>query len=569
MDAQKTTDKSMSLRDRNIVMDAKRLGVMHQNRISFSRSLIRRMSRENWQLACQRWCLNELGYGHVIYRLATVENTYHLVVFCDEIADQERNDRVIAEKWDVTFALVIGEVDDQLLALLRDNVPMQEAGRYKNCVLVLGRANKSVRVFDSLVSSLAHGAQPAAEMLTETGYVLRTTAVYGNGKFGIADFKALEKNSDFRYSFSAQMCSVYLLREFSLDWINFLAKQAGGREAVTLNKELARYLGIGNATGLGMAPYLINHPCVVDQWMTSREKALSRTLSRSPDKNVRGRFYQLIERASQHFKQIRTINTAQESANHQTIVELKVIIEHSRDGSRHNKTWLDTFEYFADYSAQTQEVALSCLMELYPESVDEFEVLMNAQEALTIDANYSIGELKKLIDEKYRWAIDDDYSQTENTYWFWYRSQDKEEPRLGVRGLEEGEDRELTLDIGRQVNQLYHQVCAYDSQSSIAQFLLHFPQYRTIARRVWTMAHRAMGDIQVNILRKDALPIDLLRCKLAMLGATKFDPRSDRWVRVTFFQGAPLLIDLKTKPLNDDWLFPLLPNCESQKGAVV
>ena len=121
MDAQKTTDTSMSLRDRNIVMDAKRLGVMHQNRISFARSLIRRMSRENWQLACHRWCLNELGYGHIIYRLTTGESTYHLVVFCDEIADQERNDRVVAEKWDVTFALVIGEVDDQLLASLRDN----------------------------------------------------------------------------------------------------------------------------------------------------------------------------------------------------------------------------------------------------------------------------------------------------------------------------------------------------------------------------------------------------------------------------------------------------------------
>ncbi|WP_341660173.1 hypothetical protein [Vibrio sp.] len=569
MDAQKTTDTSMSLRDRNIVMDAKRLGVMHQNRISFARSLVRRMSRDKWQLSCHRWYLNELGYGHVIYRLTTKENTYHLVVFCQEIADQERNDRVIAEKWDVTFALVIGDVDDKLLASLRDNVPVQEAGRYKNCVLVLGRANKSVRIFDKLVSSLAHGGQPTVELLTETGYVLRTTAVYGNGKFGIADFKTLEKNSDFRYSFSAQMCAVYLLREFSLDWINFLAKQAGGNEAVTLNKELARYLGIGNATGLGMAPYLINHPCVVDQWMTSREKALSRVLSIQPDKQEQSWFYQLVERASQHFNQIRTINTTQESANHQTIVELKAMIEHSGDSSRDNKTWLDAFEYFSDYSEQTQEVALSCLMELYPETVDEFEELMNAQEALTIDATYSVGELKKLIEEKYRWAIDDDYSQAENNYWFWYRSQDKEEPRLGVRGLEEGEDRELPLDIGRQVNRLYHKMCGYDSQSSIAQFLLHFPQYRTIARRVWTMAHRSMGDIQVNILRKDALPIDLLRCKLAMLGATKFDPRSDRWVRVTFFQGAPLFIDHNTKQLNDDWLFPLLPNCELQKEVVV
>ena len=40
-----------------------------------------------------------------------------------------------------------------------------------------------------------------------------------------------------------------------------------------------------------------------------------------------------------------------------------------------------------------------------------------------------------------------------------------------------------------------------------------------------------------------------------MFGATKFDPRSDRWVRVTLFQGAPLFDDVHS----DEWLFPLLP----------
>jgi hypothetical protein len=41
------------------------------------------------------------------------------------------------------------------------------------------------------------------------------------------------------------------------------------------------------------------------------------------------------------------------------------------------------------------------------------------------------------------------------------------------------------------------------------------------------------------------LPIDLLRCKLAFFGATRFDPRSDRWVRISLFQGAPYPDDLK------------------------
>ena len=129
-----------------------------------------------------------------------------------------------------------------------------------NSALVLARANKSVRVFEHLVSSLAQGEQPDPQQLANVGYILRTTAVYGNGKFGIADFKLLEDNPDFHQSFSAQMCAVYLLREFSLDWIHYLAKQQGGEKATTLHRSLQRYLGVGNATGLGMAPYLINHP---------------------------------------------------------------------------------------------------------------------------------------------------------------------------------------------------------------------------------------------------------------------------------------------------------------------
>ena len=35
------------------------------------------------------------------------------------------------------------------------------------------------------------------------------------------------------------------------------------------------------------------------------------------------------------------------------------------------------------------------------------------------------------------------------------------------------------------------------------------------------------------------LPIDMLRCKLSFFGATKFDPRSDRWVRICMFKDAP------------------------------
>ena len=47
------------------------------------------------------------------------------------------------------------------------------------------------------------------------------------------------------------------------------------------------------------------------------------------------------------------------------------------------------------------------------------------------------------------------------------------------------------------------------------------------------------AEIRDNLIGAEMRPIDLLRCKLAMFGAQNFDPRSDRWLRITLFQGAP------------------------------
>ena len=547
--------RSANLRTPDVVMNAERLGAMHQTRVSFVRTLLRKIDREKWTLKTHIWDLDEHGYGKVIYRLDTPEHLYHLVVFCNELADDERNDRVIAQKWDVTFGLVYGEIGDELLDKLQSNVPLQEAGRNSNMVMVLARANKSVRVFDHIVSALADGKQPDLEVLAQVGYILRTTAVYGNGKFGIYDFKPLDHSEDFNQSFRAQMCAVYLLREFSLDWVDYLAKQKGGDKAVALHPEIKRYLGIGNATGLGMAPYLINHPCIVDQWLTTREEALQATLVCDIEPKKVKYFASLVTRAIQHFTEIVTINEQQITLNKTVVTELTSLQSKLMTTVEGYTTWAEFLQAHDNLSFESQEVIISCLMELYPERVDAFQEKVNADETLSLPKGKVIEDLLDVLKARYQWAIDIDFSQPDNSYWFWYRSVDKEEPRMGVRGQELGDDRELSLDIARQVNQLYLALKQADPQQLISEFILNKPKYRSIARRVWTMGHKKMGDIQMNVLQKETLPIQLLRCKLSMFGATKFDPRSDRWVRVTLFQGAPLFAEVHS----DEWLFPLLP----------
>ena len=549
---------ALPLRSSNVVMNAERLGAMHQTRISFVRTLLRKIDREKWTLSTHLWDLDNQGYGQVIYRLTTPEHIYNLVVFCNELADEERNDRVIAEKWDVTFGLVYGEIGQELLDNLKANVPLQEAGRNSNMVMVLARANKSVRVFDHIVSSLANGQQPDLDVLAQVGYILRTTAVYGNGKFGIYDFKPLDHSQDFDQSFRAQMCAVYLLREFSLNWVDYLAKQKGGEKAVALHPEIKRYLGIGNATGLGMAPYLINHPCIVDQWLTTREEALQSVLVCMVEPTKVAYLERLIARAIQHFTEIVTINEQQVKLNKTVVEELSILQKDLAATSKSYKTWAQFLQAHDQLSFESQEVIISCLMELYPERIDGFQEKVNADETLALPKNKTVADLLAVLEAHYQWAITIDFNEPDNRYWFWYRSVDKEEPRMGVRGQEQGDNRELSLDIARQANHLYLALQQADSQQLISEFILTKPKYRSIARRVWTMSHKSMGDIQMNVLHKDTLPIQLLRCKLSMFGATKFDPRSDRWVRVTLFQGAPLYNEVDS----DEWLFPLLPKID-------
>ena len=547
-----------SLRDPSVVMNAERLGAMHQTRISFVRTLLRKIDREKWTLKSHLWDLDDNGYGQVIYRLQAAEHTYHLVVFCNELADDERNDRVIAQEWDVTFGLVFGEIGQELLDNLKANVPLQEAGRNSNMVMVLARANKSMRVFEHIVSSLAEGQQPDLDILAQVGYILRTTAVYGNGKFGIYDFEPLDHSQDFDQSFRAQMCAVYLLREFSLDWVDYLAKKRGGDQAVTLHPEIKRYLGIGNATGLGMAPYLINHPCIVDQWLSIREQALQATLINEINAEKSTYFSSLLTRAIQHFTEIVTINEQQVLSNEAVVKELTLLKSNFSELIASPQTWADFLQAHNHLSFESQEVIISCLMELYPKQVDAFQEDINANESLSLPKGKQVKDMLALLQSRYQWAIDIDFNEPDNSHWFWYRSVDKEEPRMGVRGQEPGDDRELSLDIARQVNKFYFALKQAQPEQLLSEFILKQPKYRSIARRSWTMGNKAMGDIQMNVLQKDTLPIHLLRCKLSMFGATKFDPRSDRWVRVTLFQGAPLFSEVHS----GEWLFPLLPKAD-------
>lgn len=527
-----------------VVMRLARMGSFHQTRLSFMRSLLRRLKKERWQFKRTLWEIGDDGFGRAVYTVIGPEHSYSLVAFSHELADHKRSDRVIATAWDATFTLFDGVPTSDDLDRLQDNVPKQEAGRVSDSELCLSRANRSVRLWKHVIECLAAGHQPDRALLESVGYLVRTTAVYGSGKFGAADRLTICERPELSGPFQAEMLSVWLTRAFSIDLVENIAKAIGGAKAVVIEPKLRRRIGVGNATGLGMAPFLINHPVLLNNWIAAREEALARVRSLAgASSEAIDTFKQRLDQAKFNLSQWHSEHPIQLRKLQQLDSDLEKMTVYVETESLAEKHPWDRFYHWAEdkLSLEGQEQLLSLMLEPYGEMVDTLTQCMDADEhrSFFIDGAMNIGRMLEVIENQCDWAISVDYQKKENRARFWYISAEKLEPRVGERFDEAGAEYEQPLCIGYFVRQLYDDLLGCDGDQTIAEFLLARPQHRHTVRRVQTLVSHPYSEIHDNLIAADMLPIDLLRCKLSFFGATKFDPRSDRWVRICMYQDAP------------------------------
>ncbi|WP_064436014.1 hypothetical protein [Pseudoalteromonas neustonica] len=554
-------DNALPLRPPSQVMNLERLGSLHQSRLSFMRTLVRRIFRERWKIELATFELNNDGFGTVVYEVNAPDGLFSFVLFSDLLLPEERNDRVIATKWDLTMALVEGRVNPEYIAKLKENVPKQEAGRVDSRVFVLSRANRSARNFDYVVNQLATGQQPDVSKIAEVGYLYRTTAVYGSGKLGMADWeKVQQKHRDFARPFASEMFVCFMLRNFSLLQVEHIARHRNEQTFTPMRADIKRYFGIGNSTGLGMAPYLVNHPVLINQWIEMRELALARIRSLGAiTSQIKTTLLELLKRCAQHTHE--TITEDKQQTQHNIILaqEMNKLTEQVVTNFT---SWNELIAFSEQHcSLQSQEIFVSVMLELYPELVDDLEDFHCADENLDLDPLMPLHQLKAVIERRYDWALAIDFDAEGARETYWYRSEEKMEPRLGSIADVEGKKKAMALAVGYAVRKCYNILVDYitaNPSQITARFMVAHPKLRGIVRRIQGMDRCVYGDIQANLLDKNVLPMHLLRCKLAFFGVSKFDPRSRLWVRNTMFQGAPLLEDIG-KPFSDDWFMPLIP----------
>jgi len=352
---------------------------------------------------------------------------------------------------------------------------------------------------------------------------------------------------------------VYLVRQFTFDQVNHVAKSKNPKKAVNLDINICKGLGIGNSTGLGMAPFIVNHPTLLNNWISAREISLKKireikTISEK-DKNL------FLECLKKSIKNITSWNTESEYQINKIKSLLKdlnefIVYLDNEFNFEQDYAFNELYLYLEKkYCEECIEYVVSMMMEPYDDITSPLIKEMSSEEEkyFNIPTERTVEDLKLILEKKYPDILTIDFTKDENNLNFWFISKNKEEPRLANRFDEVGAELEQPLAIARDIKKLYELLLVTKNSWTIAKFLSTNNELRHVVRRAFIVEKFPYSEIQDNTIGQEIMPIDMLRLKLSFFGALKFDPRSDKWLRICMFQGAPLPEQLKN--YDEHWVY--------------
>ena len=194
-------------------------------------------------------------------------------------------------------------------------------------------------------------------------------------------------------------------------------------------------------------------------------------------------------------------------------------------------------------------------MEPYDNIIEPLVKNMSSDEEkyFNIPSNRKLIELKKIIETKYKSILNINFNDKKSNTFFWFISKNKEEPRIANRFEEYGSNLEQPLAIARDIKKVYEKISNENLSETVADFLADNDELRHVIRRIFISEKFQYSEIQDNTISESLIPIDMLRLKLSFFGAQKFDPRSDKWLRICMYQGAPLVNEIKNS--DDTWIY--------------
>jgi hypothetical protein len=301
---------------------------------------------------------------------------------------------------------------------------------------------------------------------------------------------------------------------------------------------------------------------LIHNWVLARETALSRVIAlESHTPETLSLFSKYLKRAIQHIAEWNVEDQLQTARILKTREDMNQLSNWFADEENLKQPFLwQRVMLFAEsnFSLEGQEMTVSLLLEPHGELVDDLADAMHTSTVTELGPAMRLTQLNELLQKSFSWALEIDFTEPEKQRRFWYYSEEKLEPRFGDRYADPGAEQEMPLAVGRDVYLLSKKIESISADISVGEFVQNYPEFRHIIRRVQTVVRFPYAEIRDNIVDAEMRPIDLLRFKLAFFGASKFDPKSELWTRITMFQGAPLPDQFAAKE-SDEWAFPVIP----------
>lgn len=541
------------------LLSPERLALLPPTRLSAGRALVHRMVRERWRVECLEFDVDADSRGRVRYRVHTPSGPLDFVAFSFTPKLEGRTSRIVGTDWDMTGALFDGTADETDLEHTRREMPKLYGGRATAHTLVWCRSNRSLRLFEHVVESLAAGGQPDAGRLWDVGYLMRNTGLDGNGTFGTRSFAALPDNHPLAAPLHAQMLAAYLMREFSADLAEHLARHRNP-QATSLNPELRRCLGLGNASALGLVFFTNNHPRLVDRWLALREQALVRALYARRGTAHLAVVRERIGRTARFHEQDPTGYGEFEppsvlAAALRRAVGLLDTLDAPDSDDALPRLWT---RWNLELGPAAVESLAGVLIDSVPDLTDPLVDGQRVDETLTGDPAASTADLLALLERDYGWALDTDLTAPGALRHVWYKSRAAEEPRRGPRE-EVTEGLDWGLNVPRSVQDLADDLRAADPHESVGVFCVRLPGHRDTVARVQGLADGALHSPHMNIADDAFLPVRVVRfVNSAVHGLDKTADSAGRNVLGLLFHGAPTRRTLHDDNA-DDWALPARP----------
>jgi hypothetical protein len=566
-----TTLAGPTMRSESELMRPERLSALCPTPLSFSRSLMRMMIRDRWTITRRVFTVDETGQGDVVYRIDTGSAIFEFVVFSFAPAPPDaRTDRIIGQHWDILAALLEGEATPERIEETRRELPKLYAGRAPAGTLVWCRSNRSLRLFEHVVESLAAGHQPDPKTLAEVCYILRNTGLDANGTFGTRSFLSYGDDHPLRIPYHAQMLAAYMMREVGADLAEAIAALRSP-DAVALRPDVRRFIGLGNSSGLGLVLFANNHPRLVARWLELRERCLARAKAArvEPQAPEVERLRRLLQRCLR-FRSEDRIDYHTFASSDTIAADLRLAAELVDEFAEHGTVegapaatpWTAICDALADrVDPESLEQLHALLVDIDPEHVDEINPEHVVSELFEYVPDMRLAHLRAILQEQYAWALAVDLEHEGAYRYFWYKSVEAEEPRRGIRGGEvEGFD--LGLDLPGDVQRLDADLAGCPEDMDVAAFLLEHPEHRTAVTRIQGLRGVSYHSVHANAMGDDFVPAHVIRLfNASIYGLDKtrdVEFSHNRWVRGVMFHGAPSGAEI-TAGADPDWAFPPEP----------